>query len=125
MSIRVGDTVFIRNGSPAVVKGRDDASGLLNLDSDVKAVQDQTHNGILNGLSEEARARLTEIIDTAKDASTDPKIRVEKLSSALGELEKDPTQLTLARYVRGEMHFLMNTFGIKPREFSMHESKAR
>ncbi len=125
MSIRIGDSVFIRNGTLAVVKGRDELSGSLNLDSDLKVVQDQTRNGIVNGLNEDTRARLNEIIDGAKDESKDPKERVEKLSGILSELDKDPAQQTLARYVRGEMHFLMNTFNIKPREFSIHESKAR
>ena len=125
MSIRVGDTVFIRDGSPGVVKGRDEYSGTLKLDAELKSVQEQTRNGIINGLPEDLRGKLNQIVDGIKESSADPKERVERLGGVLNELEKDPTQITLARYVRGEMHFLMNTFGIKPREFSIHESKAR
>jgi hypothetical protein len=125
LSIRVGDTVFIRNGTPAVVKNRDEQTGVLTLDSDQKEVQTQTRNGITNGLSEENRAKLQEIMDAAKGETADPAERVERLKNALAEIENDPTQHTLARYLRGEMHFIMNSFGIKPREFSLHESKAR
>lgn len=125
MSIRVGDSVFIRNGTPGVVAGRDDTNGMLRLDTDLKEVQKQTRHGIVNGLSIETRGRFEEILDRVKEDKKDPKERVEALTEILKELELDPANHTLTQYVRSELSFIMNTHGIKPREYSVHESKAR
>ena len=125
MSIRVGDSVFIRNGQTGIVKARNDASGTLTLDTDLKTVQQETRNGFLNGMTPETREEFNKILDGVKGGTEEPKERVEALQKILGEIEEDPTRHALAGYVRSEMLHIMNTHGIKPRQFSMHESKAR
>ena len=125
MTIRVGDSVFIRNGTPAVVKNRDEISGLLSLDTKLGEVQDGTRHGFVNGLSIEDREAFNSLLDDVKSDSMDASQRVETLKGRLAEIESDPTRHMLAKYVRAEMMHIMNSNGIRPREYSIHESKTR
>ena len=124
-SIRPGDVAFIRSGIPATVKERNETTGQLKLESDLKVVQHDMRHGYLNGLNPETRKQLYDILDEVKAANDDPAKRVEAMAKKLSELLEDPHNLTLARYLKAEMTHLMNTFGIKPREYSINESKAR
>ncbi len=125
MPVRVGDAVFIRSGIPATVKARDDTSGQLTLESDTAKVQNDMRHGYLNGLSPESRKQLYDILDEVKENSTQPGDRVEAMRQRLEELQKDPRNLTVSRYLQAEMVHLMNTYSIRPKEYSIHESKAR
>lgn len=125
MSIRVGDAVFIRTGVPTTVKDRDPLSGKLLLEQDPLKVREDARHGYLNGMSQETRAEFNGILDQVKAETEDPGERVEKLRLRLMEIEEDPRKLHLARYVRAEMTHLMNTYQIRPREFTVHESKVR
>ncbi len=125
MTIRIGDTAFIRNGTPAVVKNRDEFSGLLTLDAELGEVQAATRHGFVNGLSPEDREAFDSLLDVVKSDTMDANDRVETLKLRLAEIESDPTRHLLAKYVRAEMMHIMNSNGIKPREYSIHESKAR
>lgn len=125
MSVRVGDSVFIRSGLPATVKERDSNSGQLKLESDLDKVQEETRHGYINGLSPDNRGRFNELLDAVKEATDDPAGRVEDLLGRLTELDKDPRNHQLSRYVRAEMVHIMNTHAIKPREYAVSESKTR
>lgn len=125
-NLRVGDTAFLRTGTPAVVKDRDPVNGKLKLEEDRVKVRDQTRHGYLNGIEPEGRAELYRILDEVKgETADDPAARVEKLQARLSELEADPTQHVLARYLRAEMVHVMNTHGIKPKEYVVDESIVR
>lgn len=125
MTVRVGDAVFIRSGIPAVVKDRNEGTGQLRLETDLPAVQKEMRHGYLNGLTPETRQQLYAILDEVKSKSEAPEARIDELRSKLTELELDPKQQMLARYVRAEMVHLMNTYEIRPKEYSYNESKAR
>ena len=125
MSIRIGDSVFIRNGTPAVVKDRDELSGNLTLDTDQAEMQNAVRHGFINGLSQQDRDDFNAVLDEVKDESLDPAQRVETLKEKLAEIETDPSRHMLATYVRSEMMHIMNSHGIRPREYSIHESKTR
>lgn len=125
MTLRVGDTAFIRGGTPVTVKDRNPVSNELILESDPAKVKEQTRHGYLNGLSPEVRQQFYEILDQVKGETEDPAERINTLNAKLFDLEQDPRNLQLTRYLRAEMNHIMNTYNIRPREYSMDESKAR
>jgi hypothetical protein len=125
VSIRIGDAVFVRSGLPTTVKGRDDLTGKLSLELDPATVKDEHRHGYINGLSPENRQSLYEILDKVKADSSDPAERVEVMRQKVEELEQDPRNLHLTRYLKAEMVHIMNTYGIRPREYSIYESKVR
>ncbi|MEN9836165.1 MAG: hypothetical protein RL011_2358 [Pseudomonadota bacterium] len=125
MSIRIGDAVFLRSGQPAIVKDRLPSSGELVLEKDQKAVQQAFRHGYINGMNPETRASLTEILDRIKDETKDPAERVTAMQAKLTELDQDPRNRDLSRYLRSEMMHLMNTYNIKPREFKLDDINVR
>lgn len=125
MSIRVGDAVFIRSGIPATVKERNQTTGELRLESDTAKTQQDVRHGYLNGMEPEVRGKLYEILDQVKSDSEEPAQRAEDLRRRILDLEQDPRNLPLTKYMRAEMVHIMNTYSIKPTEYSIHESKAR
>lgn len=125
MTLRIGDTAFIRGGTPVTVKDRDQVSGQLVLESDPGVVKRETRHGYLNGLSPEVRQQFYEILDEIKGNTEDPGERINVLNAKLFDLEQDPRNIQLTRYLRAEMNHIMNTYNIRPREYTMDESKAR
>jgi len=128
MAFKVGDAVFTRSGQPALVRDRSKTNGQLVVDTELPAVKEGMRHGYLNGLDPTLRDELYQVLDEVRGASedlTDPRERVEALKLKVEELEKDPTRQQLTRYVKAEMVHLMNTHGIKPREFTIPETKAK
>ena len=125
MDIRNGDAVFLRSGEPGIVKDRNQATGKLKVDTDNQTVKREMRHGYLNGLTDPQRAELNEILDTVKNTSEDPAERISALETKVRELESDPRQMGLSKYVKAEMVHIMNSNGIKPREYSVQESKIR
>lgn len=125
MSMRVGDAAFIRSGQPGVVRERDSASGVLKLDTELKAIQTDMRHGYLNGITSTEREVLYDILDSVKSNSADPEERINLLRDKLNELEQNPQNYLLTRYVRAEMTHLMNTHSIRPRLYSVSEYKTR
>jgi energy-coupling factor transporter ATP-binding protein EcfA2 len=125
MSIRVGDAAFIRSGQPGLVRERNTANGALKLDTDLKAVQEDMRHGYLNGIDQEQRQALYDILDQVKGSTADPEERINMLRDKLAELEQNPQNYLLTRYVQAEMTHLMNTHSIRPRLYSVSEYKTR
>lgn len=125
MSIRVGDAVFTRSGMPTIVKDRDPTTGKLDLDPDPEHVSEAMRHGYLNGLATETRAALNEILDQVKNETKDPSERVEKLRVKMEELEQDPRNFQLTRYVKAEMTHIMNTYNLRPKNYTMYEGKVK
>lgn len=125
MNIRPGDAVFIRNGEPGIVRERDQTTGKLKVDTDIQAVKHETRHGYLNGLTPDQRQVFNTILDEAKQSSEDPSSRIAHLDAKVQELEQDPKQQGLARYVKAEMIHIMNSHNVKPREYSVQETKIR
>jgi len=125
MDIRNGDAVFLRGGEPGIVKDRSLATGKLTVDTDIETVKREMRHGYLNGLSDIQRVELNQILDSVKTATKDPTERITVLETKVRELESDPKQLGLSKYVKAEMVHIMNSHGIKPREYSVQETKIR
>lgn len=123
--IRPGDTVFVRSGDPLTVLDRDLATGLTKLDREPENIKQNTRHGYINGLSPENRKVFNEILDEVKSNTEIPEERVQKIRDHLTELDKDPRQMVLARYLRSEMIHIMNSNGLKPKEFTIHDSRVR
>lgn len=125
-NLRIGDAAFLRTGTPAVVKDREPVTGKLKLEEDRVKVHEATRHGYLNGIEPDKRAEFYKILDEVKaDTVDDPATRVEKLQTRVSELEADPTQRVLARYLRAEMVHIMNSHGLKPKEYVVDESIVR
>ncbi len=125
MSLRVGDTAFMRGGSPTIVRDRDPITGKLQLESDTEKIKEDSRHGYLNGITPENRQVFYDILDQVKSDSEDPEERVTQLAGRLAELDQDPHNMQLAKYLRAEMVHIMNTHAIKPKEYSVHETKLR
>jgi hypothetical protein len=125
MDIRNGDAVFLRSGEPGIVKDRSQATGKLTVDTDNETVKREMRHGYLNGLSDTQRVELITILDDVKTTTEDPTERITALESKVRELENDPRQIGLSKYVKAEMVHIMNSHGIKPREYSVQETKIR
>jgi len=125
MDIRNGDAVFLRHGEPGIVKDRNPATGKLTVDTDKQTVKQEMRHGYLNGLSDTQRIELNQILDSVKTTSENPTDRISALETKVRELETDPRQNGLSKYVKAEMVHIMNSHGIKPREYSVQETKIR
>ena len=115
----------MRSGDPLTVLERDSATGITKLDREPGNVKHNSRHGYINGLSRENRKIFNEILDDIKASTADPEERIQKLRDHLNEIEGDPRQLILARYLRSEMVHIMNSHGLKPKEFTMHDSRVR
>jgi hypothetical protein len=125
LPIRPGDILFTRQAEPAIVKERNPKTGLLNLDREEGHVRDLARHGYINGIDLDKRHELYAILDEVKGHTDDPAKRIELLQSRLATLEQDPKNLSVSRYLRSEITHLMNSYGIKPREYSIDSSKIR
>ena len=124
MSVRIGDSAFTRDGSPALVTKSHPESGRVSLERNIDQVQKSTRHGYINGLTPAAREDLYAILDQAKGEG-DPRQRLQVLQDKVAELEADPSKHNLTRYLRSEMVFIMNNFNIKPKVFSVDEMAIR
>jgi hypothetical protein len=124
MSYRVGDTIFTQSSAPATIIARDEHKGTAKYDKDFSAFQVNARHGILNGLEQEGRAQFNAIMDEVS-ANKDNDLRVETLRNKIEELSADPKNFRLTQYLDGEVRHLMNVKGVKPRFFSIDESKAK
>ncbi len=122
MTLRIGDSVFSRDGKPAVVIDRDEASAKLKLSTKKSETNNSTRHGYINGLSEVNRESFNSIMDDFKEIE-DPKERATEMRSKLTELEADPRNHRIAKYVRSELMHLMNTYRIKPTNFTVDSAR--
>lgn len=125
LAIRPGDIIFTRQADPALVKERDPATGILRLDRDQNAVKEMARHGYINGVDSDKRQEFLAILDEVKGATEDPAQRIDLLKNRIEQLEQDPKNSRLSRYLRSEMAHLMNVYGVKPREFSIDGFKIR
>ncbi len=125
MTYKVGDTVFLSQGQPALVSGRDKLNGTTLIDRDIDEVRKQSRHGYLNGVAPERREELLSILDDVK-AHEEPKQRVEELQKKIDELKADPNKnMQFVRYLEAEQGHIMNISGYRPRFFGTEEHKIR
>jgi hypothetical protein len=124
MSYRVGDTVFLSQGQPAVAVGRDASKGTVVLDQERTAVRDNARHGYLNGIPTERRDEFLKFMDEVK-ANPEAKDRITLLQSKIDELNADPRNMQFVHYLEGEKNHLINITGFKPRLYTTDEFKLR
>ena len=100
-------------------------TGKLELDTELAHVQKDMRHGYVNGMDVPVREEFDKILDSIKSDSTEPRERVEALQAKVTELEEDPKTFALARYLKAEMVHLMNTYSIKPKQYTANETKLR
>lgn len=125
MTYRVGDSVFLSQGMPALVVGRDPMNGTTVVDRDTDEIRKQTRHGYLNGVAPERREELLGILDEVKKHA-EPSVRVAELQKKIDELKLDPNKnMQFVRYLEAEQGHLMNMSGYKPRFYNTEEHKLR
>lgn len=124
MSYRIGDTVFLSQGQPATVAGRDKVTGETVIDRSTEEVRKQTRHGILNGIDPTKREELLGMMDDIKK-NPEPEKRIEELQKKIEELRVDPKNQQFIRYLEAEQGHMMNLSGYKPRFYSTEEHKLR
>lgn len=124
MSYRIGDTVFLSQGQPATVAGRDKTDGNTLIDRSTEEVRKQTRHGVLNGIAPEKREELLGLLDEIKK-NPEPQKRVDELQKKIDELKLDPKNMQFIRYLEAEQGHLMNLSGYRPRIYSTEEHKLR
>ncbi len=123
MQINRGDIVFSSLGRPGVVLDRDNVTRKLTVENQGEKYQVARQYGFINGLSVQERERFYQIMDNIK-SQEDPKLRVSAMASQIQELEQDPRNQSLVRYLKAEQAHIMFTKGIEPRVFNIDEVKA-
>jgi len=124
MSFRIGDTVFNHQGRPGVVADRDPLTKELKVNQDPVANAEHLRHGYINGLSQEQREEFAKILDSVKEEK-DPKKRVEDLQTRIQELQMDPKNRVMTRYLTAEMSHIMFTHGIVPQTYTTFEDRVR
>ncbi len=124
MAFRIGDTVFTSSASPTTVIGKDESTDAARLDRDFAVFQQNTRHGLHNDMAPEHRQQFNEIMDEVR-ANRDDISRVEMLVGIIDELKADPQNSRLVSYLDGELRHIMHSKGVKPRYFTMDESKVR
>lgn len=122
MKIQKGDVVFGPMGRPGLVQGRDEKTSALQVDNQGPAYQDTRKLGFVNGMKPLEREAFTKIMKDVKESESFAE-RIEMLTVAIDELNKDPTNLQLVRYLESEKAHLMFSSGITPRIYTVDEAK--
>jgi hypothetical protein len=124
MSSRVGDVVFLPTGRPAVVTEASPQQNKLKTVDAPDEVRKAHRHGYINGLSVEQRREFDAFLDDVKKIE-DPEKRIEEIQKKVTELNHDPRQQRLSKYLSSEMAHLMHTSGIKPRVYEIDQDLVR
>lgn len=124
MSYRIGDTVFLSKGQPAVTAGRDEMKGTVVLDRDEDVIRKNARHGYINGIAPERRAEFLGIMDEVKKHA-EPSQRIDDLQKRIDGLKVDPKNIQFVKYLEGEMNHMINVSGYRPRMYITEEAKLR
>lgn len=124
MSYRIGDTVFLSHGQPALAAGRDEKKGTVVLDRDVESIRKNARHGYINGIAPERREEFLGIMDIVK-SHEEPEKRIEELQKRIDVMQEDPKNMQFVRYLESEKNHIINMSGYRPRMYSTEEYKMR
>ena len=116
MTYRVGDASFTRDGRASVVVSRDKAQGSVEVEKEGERFNKTRRIGYINGLNRQDRTDFNEVVKEVREQET-PKDRLEYLQKTIADIGDDPKKRILKRYLEGEMTFLMNSTGVKPKTY--------
>ena len=120
MRFSVGDMMFSREGRPAVVIGRE-PTGHVIAERKGEKFEKARKLGFINGLAPNQRSKFVEIVKEAKEKAA-PEERVQHIQERVNELQTDPKNWVLKRYLESEMAYIMNSEGIHPNTFVFDET---
>lgn len=123
MSVAIGDTVFDAIGRPGVVIGRDDKKQLI-VEREGENFEKTRARGFINGIENQPREDYNQIIKDVRELKS-PRERLQVLGEKVEDLQKDPRNYLLVRYLEAEMTHIMNSENIQPRTFRVDESSVR
>ncbi len=124
MSVRISDPVFLYDGQPAKVIGRDQLNGKLDVDSNLKQVTEDFRHGYIKGLEKDIRQDFDDFMDKINQIE-DPKEKVEILQKRILELEENisPLSQKLVGYYKAELAHVMHTYNTSPRYFTIPSTR--
>jgi hypothetical protein len=124
MTLRVGDTAFLGNGTVAKVVGRDPQNSNIVLDRDVNAVRSNIRHGYLNEIEPDKREEFLSFMDQVKSLES-PEERIETLQNRIDELGQDTSNFQFVKYLESEKNHLINVSGHKPRIYKTEDYRLR
>ena len=118
MRITNGDVVFLRNGSPALVKEVNREAGKVLLDYDLKDVQKMTEHGLKNHLSENQRASYN--VTLREVESSDKYEEIQDLHEVIQNLRANRrTDPKVLHYLENELMHRMHRENYTPPNFEV------
>ena len=120
MSFSVGDIVFSKSGQPGVVKKRDAVTGDLDVETSGKEFEKTRLRGFVNGLSINDRRQFSKVLDDVRQIK-DPNEKIAKLQSRIAELNEDPRNFQLVRYLNAELSHIRFSENIMPNQYVIDE----
>lgn len=118
MKITNGDIVFLRDGAPAVVKNVNHDDGKVVLERDLKKVQKQAEDGVINHLDEKQRASYKLSLNAVKDDTKQEEIQnlYDLIQNYRESKRIDPKVL---HYLENELMHRMNRDGYTPPDYAV------
>lgn len=114
-SIRPSDILWTRTGDPVLVKNINDKSGEVDLENNFSKIQENTKNGLKNGLTiEEREAYKTSL---ANVQSPDKKQEIRELHNKIKSLKEGNTNPRLLKYLENELQYRMIREDYTPDDF--------
>ncbi len=118
--INVGDTLFNRSGDPGIVISKDPANGDLTVQKKGKNYEDSRKVGFINGLPPEQKSEYDSVIVDIRQEKK-PIKRLEALTSKIEELNKDPRNFLLSKYLTAEKAHIINSDKIRLDSYKVGE----
>lgn len=124
MSFRVGDTTFNAQGRPGIVTERNPLTKEIKVSQEQALVAKNQRHGYINGLSTEQREAFNKVMDNVRE-EPDPLKRVEELQARIKELDDDPRNFVVSRYLSSEVAHIMSMANITPKTYTVEEDRVR
>jgi len=109
-NMQVGNVVFKKTGEPALVEAVDSKG--IQLNESTEAIQKAHPFGIRNGLTPQERTEFSKTLSSIQDQ--DKKKEVNALYAQMKSYESKKVSPQFMDYLKGELLFRMNTYGVKP-----------
>lgn len=118
MRIEKGDVVFLKNGTPALVRDVKKESGTAILDENLSEVQKQTARGIKNHLNENQRSSYNVSLKSVE--SDDKREEIESLHEVVQNLRSNKrTDQKVLKYLENELMHLMLREDYTPKNYEV------
>ena len=118
MTYRIGDASFTRDGRPSVVTNRNRDTGIVTVEKRGENFEKTRRVGYINGLNKDQRENFNEVVKEVREKDT-PRERLNLLQEKINEVKDDPKKVTLKRYLESELTYLMNSTGVKPKDYKI------